>query len=604
MTLGTGTGTGTHAPAPAPTPTPASAAPSGSSSPPPSPTYYPSFKPQPPAAPRSAQRYVGALLKPLLFPFIALGLPLWPILAAACAVPIIGVMAIPLLLLLSLALLYAIAWLAYLVLAQLDLPLTPRPWSPRNILPFLPISPLRCAKVDLAAIRYASAAVRIAFPAVFDWSYRRVMVLGTQKGARVVKEGILYGSPVSGKRLDVYMPPTPVPYEDAHAEVDQAPSPRSRRHSAVFPEDTFAGPAPAPAPASASASAAPSHLAPVVVVVPSMMAPLSWTSKRKLYLQLALRLRRLGYCVIVPDITYFPESRIKSSIIDLRLVLRWTARNCHRYGGDADAIHVLGHGLSAHLVMLTVAQEAVVLSREGHLDRAYEHERQQQRQDGDADADADEWTKSGEVGWVDEPSDTPPGAVPGSGSGSGSGSGFGSGGRRRDILASAAYRQAEQEVGNGLKRVEIYEPQIDLPPLAGVILLSGVSDVIKGFRSESERGLEHLSFLRRATGPSHIQCLLHSPAHLLYAAKNILDTRLLPPKFLLIHGGNDTVVPVEQSTLLKTLLVGIGVHSVRLRAYRHLGHAESIASLFLGMGKSNTRYTRQIIDDIAAFVQQ
>ncbi len=139
------------------------------------------------------------------------------------------------------------------------------------------------------------------------------------------------------------------------------------------------------------------------------------------------------------------------------------------------------------------------------------------------------------------------------------------------ILCSSSYRKAEEEVGNGLRRVEIYEPEVELPALAGVILLSGISDVIKGFRSESERGLEHLSYLRRATGPSHFNCLIHSPAHLLYAAKNIVDTRLLPPKFLLVHGGKDQVVPVEQSTLLKTLLVGIGVEQVRLRAYRNLG---------------------------------
>ncbi len=56
-------------------------------------------------------------------------------------------------------------------------------------------------------------------------------------------------------------------------------------------------------------------------------------------------------------------------------MLRWTAKNCQRYGGDPSKIYVLGHGLSAHLIMLTISQEAVVLSREGHLDRAYERER-------------------------------------------------------------------------------------------------------------------------------------------------------------------------------------------------------------------------------------
>ncbi|PWN48057.1 alpha/beta-hydrolase [Violaceomyces palustris] len=614
-------------------------------SPPPSPTYYPSSgTASPPSLPKGLPKLLGTFLKASLIPTVAFGLLLWPLLAALSAIPIVGVVAIPVLLLLSIILLYSISWLSYLSLAQPDLPSS---WSSRRIsfTPFLPYSPVRCVKVVVASFNYVITAINIIIPAVFDWSYRRVMVLGTQKGSKIVKEGILYGSPTPGKRLDIYLPPSP----------SQSPS---------------------------SATTGASAGAPVVVVVPSMMAPLSWTSKRKLYLQLALRLRRMGYCVVVPDITYFPESRIKSSIIDLRLVLRWVGKHCERYGGDPSKIHVMGHGLSSHLIMLTLAQEAVVLSREGHLDRAYMKQKGMEMweerngnpdEDDDDDDDDGEWMKSGEVGseatevkvnegdaWVDEPLgaksatsrstrsssgsyELPPGAVMGStgrfdesGGSSGSSSshqrpasvrdsgleGFRSPPQTRrsrrkvgggaavkneyedsyGILNSTAYKQAEEEVGNGLKRVSIYEPEIVVPPIAGVILLSGVSDVIKGFRSESEKGTEHLSFLRRSTGPSHINCLLHSPAHLLYAAKNILDTRLLPPKFLLVHGGKDRVVPVEQSTLLKTLLVGVGVDHVKLRAYRHLGHAESIACLFLGMGKSSTRYTRQILDDIAQFV--
>ncbi|SPO28107.1 uncharacterized protein UTRI_04498_B [Ustilago trichophora] len=616
-------------------------------SPLPSPTYYPEHQPQPPVLPKRSQRYLALLLKPIVLPALAIALPAWPLLAAACAIPVVGVMAIPILLLISVLLLYVVAWICYLFLAQKDLPATwtnVHRWSPRNFAPFLPINPIRCAKVDLAAFRYTLTAFRIIFPAIFDWSYRRIMVIGTTKGSRVVKEGILYGSPSRGKRLDVYLPADPPASSSSPHHGDTSPS---------------------------------SNGVPVIVVIPSMLGPLTITSKRRLYLQLALRLRRMGYCVIVADITYYPESRIKSSVIDLRLVLRWTSKNCQRYGGDPSKIYVLGHGLSAHLIMLTISQEAVVLSREGHLDRAYERERHvlrsskhsgfsgdgsgHKRLGGDAlGEEEEEWLKSGEVrtsltsrrgkaggasahsdaldednqepvrlraagrgvgdhsgageAWVDEGEDSPS-APPGHVMGSttrfdqpqiASHHHHATTSRKAEeaesILSSSAYRRAEEEVGNGLRRVEIYEPEVELPAIAGVILLSGISDVIKGFRSESERGLEHLSYLRRATGPSHFNCLIHSPAHLLYAAKNIVDTRLLPPKFLLIHGGKDQVVPVEQSTLLKTLLVGIGVEQVRLRAYRNLGHAESIACLFLGMARSNTRYTRQISEDISSFV--
>lgn len=645
-------------------------------SPPPSPTYYPEHEPQPPVLPKRSQRYLALLLKPIVLPALAIALPAWPLLAAACAIPVIGVMAIPILLLISVLLLYAVAWICYLFLAQKDLPATwtnAHRWSPRNFCPFLPINPIRCAKVDLAAFRYTVTAFRIIFPAIFDWSYRRIMVIGTTKGSRVVKEGILYGSPSRGKRLDVYLPADAPSISHQHAGTDGYRSGQS-------------------APSSSS------NGVPVIVVIPSMLGPLTITSKRRLYLQLALRLRRMGYCVVVADITYYPESRIKSSVIDLRLLLRWTAKNCQRYGGDPSKIYVLGHGLGAHLIMLTISQEAVVLSREGHLDRAYERERHMLRaKHGGADASSsslhyrrghggegeedEEWLKSGEVrtsgsarrripsgnihsdaldeendepvrlssrttgrrgsgdgrqddanaagdhsavteGWVDEAEDStsaPPGLVMGATTrfdhqhhrhqpSSNRNPSTSTTSRKveeaESILSSDAYRKAEEEVGNGLRRVEIYEPEVELPAIAGVILLSGISDVIKGFRSESERGLEHLSYLRRATGPSHFNCLIHSPAHLLYAAKNIIDTRLLPPKFLLVHGGKDQVCAVEQSTLLKTLLVGIGVPEIKLRAYRNLGHAESIACLFLGISRSNTRYTRQISEDISSFVGQ
>ena len=309
------------------------------------------------------------------------------------------------------------------------------------------------------------------------------MVIGTTKGSRVVKEGILYGSPSRGKRLDVYLPAdTPTQHQNEGSRNTASPS---------------------------------SNGVPVIVVIPSMLGPLTITSKRRLYLQLALRLRRMGYCVIVADITYYPESRIKSSVIDLRLVLRWTAKNCQRYGGDPSKIYVLGHGLSAHLIMLTISQEAVVLSREGHLDRAYERERHMLRAKHGAEhskeGEEEEWLKSGEVrssaggtrkrvvssahsdaldedneepvrlsgrstrrlsngeqGWVDESEDpthtssSPPGMV------MGSTSRFTNQTHRHQpqtattsrkvkeaesILTSDAYRKAEDEVGNGLRHI-------------------------------------------------------------------------------------------------------------------------------------------------------
>lgn len=621
-------------------------------------------------------RWVATFLRVSLLPVICIGAPLWPIIGLSCAVPVIGIFAIPLFLLLTLLLLYSVAWFSYLLLAQADPPASSKQGTLAPYLPFLPFSPLRCLKINWAALLYASSAIKVALPAVLDWSYRRVMVLGTQGGGGIVKENILYGSSSPNKRLDIYLPPSsPGATRSGINSTSTTASVRNRKHSTNFAE-----PLPTPPIDDENATPRPGNQSPghnrspVVIVVPSPIPPLTWTQRRKTYLQLALRLRRMGYCVIVPDISWFPEGRIKSSVIDLRLVLRWASANCKRYGGDERQIYLLGHGMSAHLAMLTLTQEAVVLSREGFSHRQSEarfkreqlvnwENRKEDEQDETIIAASQrngkhnngahsydgsssyaavastpinvpgvQTSETEENAWVDESGeeDLPPGAVM-NGNENIDQLGRMRGGRGLDSFDTAPGNESgisnisfpstrlspngEQvngpssssmpaSISNGLRRVEIYEPEIHLPPIAGIILLAGVFDVIKCFRNESDRGVEHLSVLRRSCGPSHTNCLLHSPAHLLYAAKNILDTSLLPPRFLLVHGGKDAVVDVSQSTLLKTLLSGIGVENVKLRAYRELGHVEAVASLFLGMGKASTRYSKQILGDISDFIGQ
>jgi hypothetical protein len=319
-----------------------------------------------------------------------------------------------------------------------------------------------------------------------------------------------------------------------------------------------------------SASSSSSNLvkAPVVVFVPSPIPPLTWTRRRKTYLQLALRLRRMGYCVVVPDVvstvlavdkvqslscsstiqTFYPEARVDASVVDLRLVLRWVADNCEKYGGDPRRINLLGHGMSAHLAMLTLTQEAVVLSREGYLHDEQRRESERETMTRWDDSEHDSATtiphsngagKKGsvrkastssneETAWVDDGNEDelPPGAVmPGSvnletsfgQSASSGGIPFPSSNSRHHASNGSVARKSHMNgnsessgaaISNGLRRVEIYEPQIEIPPIAGVILLAGVFDVIKCFRGESDRGVEHLSVLRRSCGPSHTSCLV------------------------------------------------------------------------------------------------
>lgn len=131
-------------------------------------------------------RLVATFLRVLLLPVIFIGIPLWPVLGLLCAVPIIGIITIPLFILTTALLLYAVAWFSYLVLAQADPPASSQSGHLSPYLPFLPYSPIRCLKINWAAFLYATTAVRIAVPSVLDWSYRRVMVLGTQGGGGAI----------------------------------------------------------------------------------------------------------------------------------------------------------------------------------------------------------------------------------------------------------------------------------------------------------------------------------------------------------------------------------------------------------------------------------
>ncbi len=165
--------------------------------------------------PKRSQRYLALLLKPIVLPALAIALPAWPLLAAACAIPVIGVMAIPILLLISVLLLYTVAWICYLFLARRTFQRRGRNAPPMVAAQHLPLCPHQPDPVRQSRPRRLPIhrpAFRIVFPAIFDWSYRRIMVIGTTKGSRVVKEGIPYGSPSRGKTSRrLLSPPTPPP---------------------------------------------------------------------------------------------------------------------------------------------------------------------------------------------------------------------------------------------------------------------------------------------------------------------------------------------------------------------------------------------------------
>ncbi|KAL8279687.1 hypothetical protein RQP46_008000 [Phenoliferia psychrophenolica] len=205
-------------------------------------------------------------------------------------------------------------------------------------------------------------------------------------------------------------------------------------------------------------------------------------------------------------------------VYDLRRVLEWTGERIQGYGGDPDQIFILGYGSGAHLSLLTVVQDAVVRSRDEHLARPI-------------------------------------------------------------IPTKADPMPHPSEVSQGIRRCRIWGEHVRLPPIAGLIFVSGVFDIIKQMRFEAKAGIEDLSSLRRACGPSTAASLLSCPSHLLFGAKEILEPDRLPPKVLIIAGGADTVVPYSQAVLLRTLFQGVGI-TVRLKLYREETHLGSLASEF------------------------
>jgi len=261
---------------------------------------------------------------------------------------------------------------------------------------------------------------------------------------------------------------------------------------------------------------------------------------------LGRNLARMGYCIIIPDIVAFGDempistamgpklngrtnraskSRIRESIEDLRRVMLWAENNGGDFGGDNQKIFLAGHGLGAHLALLHTVQRAVVSTRES-LYKSFSADN-----------------------------------------------------------SGNAVKPPPVSISNGMRRVQEYGKEIPVPQIEGLILLSPICDVEKQVVMESEWGISHLSTVRRSLGPGQLPCIMHSPAHILHASRNVIDVDTLPRSILFVHGGFDRVVNWSQSENMKEILRGVGVENVRTRVYA-TGHTGVLTALM-----SHTRDT-------------
>ncbi|CAG8559407.1 2191_t:CDS:10 [Dentiscutata erythropus] len=68
----------------------------------------------------------------------------------------------------------------------------------------------------------------------------------------------------------------------------------------------------------------------------------SWGSGDKIwYSLLALRLRQMGYVVVVPNFSLYPKAKIDVMLSDIKRSLVWTKRFISKFGGDPNKIYIM-----------------------------------------------------------------------------------------------------------------------------------------------------------------------------------------------------------------------------------------------------------------------
>lgn len=78
-----------------------------------------------------------------------------------------------------------------------------------------------------------------------------------------------------------------------------------------------------------------------------------WQSgERAMYRFVAASLAARGFVVVVPDYRLYPEVRFPAFLQDGAGAMGWTYRTIAQYGGEPDAIHLMGHSAGAWTVMM------------------------------------------------------------------------------------------------------------------------------------------------------------------------------------------------------------------------------------------------------------
>ncbi|GAA6008395.1 hypothetical protein JCM11491_004460 [Sporobolomyces phaffii] len=565
-------------------------------------------------------------------PVTLLAVLIWPVLVLGSFIPIVGLFCLTSLLSVTAFLYLAIPTTAHLLFSQAQVAPS---HSSSSFLPFtLPNLPLFSPNV-LAPIHLTHSILRLLYDAYraslvslfFDSISKRILILGGSDSSSILKENIVYSSSRSSShplsnRLDVYYPETH--YRRRREDSTDAPS-----------------------------------AAPVILLLASptyrVLGMRSFPGS-----QIALRLRRLGYCVVVPSLTSLPgrdgpgvdgdgttAPGMETLVGEVRASLSWIRDEVERFGGDRENVWILGQGVGATVAMLAVTQSAVVVARDAELEKRKAKAERRRAHEAHVGRDTTD-ERDGDGPSRDEEAQAsldPFLADPGHGQGlspRGTGDLFfarseldysrhlakrSRPGHATDIGDSDSNTDVEDgdsiSSGStvpfpaGVNACRIFPRDRDKTRkpedrgetitrsggmvVRGMILVGGAYDNLKQMKRERELGLSHVSALENVLGPTKSDAEHASSSHLLYAASSLLSASpsSLPTKFLIVHGGADRLVPYSQSVLLKNLLVGVGIASerVQLRLYRHETGLGSLTSLV-----HQTKYSPFVLSEIERMI--
>jgi acetyl esterase/lipase len=84
----------------------------------------------------------------------------------------------------------------------------------------------------------------------------------------------------------------------------------------------------------------------------------SWTRGNKdMYMFIAEYLVPRGYIIVIPDYRVYPDVKFPAFVEDCAAALSWVQRNIADYGGDPDAIFIMGHSAGAHITAMLTLDE-------------------------------------------------------------------------------------------------------------------------------------------------------------------------------------------------------------------------------------------------------